>query len=44
MFDIYKNKYNKVSDDFDALQSMAVLSGFAELNAQAYYLGIFIKL
>ena len=38
MFDYLHNKYSGL-DDFDALKSMATTSGYAELTAQAYYLG-----
>lgn len=39
MFDYIHSRYNGLNEDLDALKSMAVTSGHAELIAQAYYLG-----
>ena len=39
MMHYLKDKFGDINEEFDALKSMAVKCGFAELTAQAYYLG-----
>ena len=40
MFDYLRSKYGNHDGDEEALTSMAIATGHAELTAQAYYLGI----
>lgn len=43
MFSYLHDKYPDLNEDFDALKSMAITAGHAELTAQAYYLGKIFK-